>query len=154
MREVVPVVLAVLLFAPACGSNGDEARTTGAREPTDADAVIGDYERHMTRADIQRTAENRREGQQVPSPGKVRLVVRDGVMQVFVPEGFSISQELAITEDEWRIGPYFTEDAFCPGDRPTRYSWKLEGEELTLSPKDEACPDRDSTLTGTWTRIR
>ena len=156
MRAAVPAVVALLLLTPACGSNGEEGATTSARETTAAaDTVFGDYEREMTQEDIERTAEERQNPQQAPSPGRVRLVVRDGVMQVWVPEGFSISQELTLTEDEWRIGPYIGSgmDAFCPeGDRPATYAWKLEGNELTLSPKDEGCADRDSTLTGTWSR--
>jgi hypothetical protein len=156
VRAVVPFAVALILLAPACGSNGEEAATTTAAETADpTDAVLGDYEREMTEADIERTAAERRQRMQKPSPGRVRLVIRDGVMQVFVPEGFSISQELTVTEDEWRIGPYIGSgmDAFCPGaDRPATYTWKVEGEELMLSPKDDACADRDSTLTGTWTR--
>lgn len=156
MRAVVPFAVALLLLASACGLNGDETAATTAAETTDpVDAVLGDYEREMTKADIERTAAKRRQGTQTPSLGRVRLVVRGGVMQVLVPEGFSISQELTVTEEEWRIGPYIGSgmDAFCPGsDRLATYGWRADGEELTLSPKDDACADRDSTLSGTWTR--
>ncbi len=156
MRVALAALIALLLLASGCGSNGEEAETTAARDTTEpADAVLGDYEREMTQEDIERTAETRRKGEQTPNPGTVRLVVRDGVMQVFVPEGFSISQELTITADEWRIGPYIGSgmDAFCPtGDRPATYAWELEDNELMLTPKDEGCADRDSTLTGTWAK--
>lgn len=156
MRIVFTSVVAILLVAAGCGSDEEEARTTTGREATRSiDAVIGDYAREITEKDIERTAARRRKGEQTPSPGKARLVIRERVMQVFVPEGFSISQELTVTDDEWHIGPYLGSgmDAFCAeGDRPATYTWKLEGDELTLSPKDEACPDRDSTLTGTWTK--
>ena len=35
---------------------------------------------------------------------------------------------------------------------PAHYSWKVTGDSLTLKPVREGCADRDSTLTGRWTR--
>ena len=32
------------------------------------------------------------------------------------------------------------------------YRWKATDEELTLTPIDNDCPDRQTVLTGTWTR--
>jgi hypothetical protein len=44
--------------------------------------------------------------------------------------------------------------AFCGAEIPTpaSYAWRLQGRTLTLTAQKDLCADRDSTLTGKWTR--
>ena len=35
---------------------------------------------------------------------------------------------------------------------PASYAWRLQGRTLVLTAHEDPCADRDSTLTGAWTR--
>ena len=152
--RALAIAASLLLILPACGSD-DEAAPTPATTAAAADttALFGRYEREVTQADIDRTAAKRAEGQEVPAPGRHRLVVNQGVMQVFLPDGFQISLELTVEGDTWRIGRYTGgQGVFCTDSGPATYTWKLDDDELTLTATSDACADRDSTLTGVWTK--
>lgn len=154
------IAVLLLLAAPlaACGSDDAAApQTTSTTTATDVfpDELIGEYEREVTPADIERTQDRRVEGpgHEPPAPGLHRMVVNEGVMQIYLPDGFEISQELTITGDAWNTGPYVGgEGVFCPDDGPASYTWERDREGLVLTVLDDPCADRDSTLTGTWTK--
>ena len=147
------VVAAGLLLLGGCGSDEEAGRTTTA-ETTTAEAraggPFGEYEREVTQADLDRTADQRSEGAEVPPVGTYRLTLSEGVLLVVDPDDFSISQELTVTDGTFKIERYIGEGAFCADDSPSSYRWKLDGEKLTLSPQKDGCADRDSILTGSW----
>lgn len=159
LRAVLLILAAASILA-GCGSDDQTATTSAATTAAADDAavpadVFGEYERDVTQADVDRTSDKRVEGpgQEPPTSGTYRLVANEGVIQVFLPDGFQISQELTVTEDTWEIERYIGgEGVFCVDDGPSSYSWDLEGDELSLVPKSDGCADRDSVLTGTWTK--
>jgi hypothetical protein len=148
---------AVLLLAAGCGGEGDAdeaARTTTAAAEAQSPQPFGKYERRVTQADLDRNDSKRTKGWETPPPGAYRLTLDRGVMQVVDPNGLYIAQELTVDGDTLRIERYIGESgiAFCPNDGPSSYNWELDGETLSLSPEDDACPDRDSILTGSWSK--
>lgn len=160
----VALAAALLLVITGCGSDDetgvDEAATTTAATTAPAESEAGDpfgeYEREVTQAEIDRTAGTRAKGVEVPPPGSYRLNLTLGVLQVFDPNGLQFSQELTVADGTLEIGPYIgpERNAFCNPDGPSAYNWAVEGETLVLSPKEDACADRDSILTGSWSRKR
>jgi hypothetical protein len=156
MRLAVIWSIAVLA---GCGSSDEEAAAPA--RTTSAPALSGSFEREMTKADIARTDARRDEsgpGQEKPEPGPLELTLEDGTLAMTdVGAGFTIRQDFSATSDgELRLGAYQAPDqgAFCGPDIPATatYTWKLSGDELTLAPKQDACADRDSSLTGDWKR--
>lgn len=104
MRAALSVLVALVLSASGCGSNGDEAATTTAPETQPAVEVFGEYERDVTQDDFERTAEKRPEGLEVPPAGTHQLTLSEGTIVVVDPDGFSISQELTVTDGTLEIG--------------------------------------------------
>jgi len=151
------IAAVLLVFATGCGSRDDEAATTaapttGAAEAGRSDAS-GDYERAVTQAEIDRSAEESQpKGWEPPPAGTYRLTLSSATIVVVDPDGFSIAQELTMTGDTLTIGRYVAEGAFCRVDRRSSYRWEIAGDELVLSPKIESCGDRKAILTGTWTK--
>jgi hypothetical protein len=160
--RVVALAAALLLVLAGCGSDdeagSDESATTTVATTAPAESMAGDpfglYEREVTQAEIDRTAATRPQGWEAPPPGTYRLNLTLGVLQVFDPNDLQISQELTVTDGTLEIGPYIgpERNAFCSPDGPAAYDWKFEEETLVLSPKEDACADRDSILTGSWSR--
>jgi hypothetical protein len=52
------------------------------------------------------------------------------------------------------LSTYVGKGAYCGPEipEPASYSWKLQGRTVVLKAKNDPCADRDSTLTGKWTR--
>ncbi|MDQ3993735.1 MAG: hypothetical protein M3265_02935 [Actinomycetota bacterium] len=149
------VVAAALLLLVGCASDEEAApRTTSETTTAEAAAAapFGEYEREVTQAELDRTAEKRPAGSESPPPGTYRLTLSEGNIIVVDPDGFSISQELAVTRDVLKVGRYIGEGFFCPNDSASSYSWKLDAEKLILAPDKDDCADRDSILTGSWTK--
>jgi hypothetical protein len=149
------VVVAALLLLAGCASDEEAVPTTTTTETTTAEAAaapFGEYEREVTQADLDRTAETRPAGSESPPPGTYRLTLSEGNIIVVDPDGFSISQELTVTRDALKIERYIGEGFFCPDDSASSYGWKLDGEKLILAPGKDDCADRDSILTGSWTK--
>jgi hypothetical protein len=151
------VVVAALLLLAGCASDEEAAPRTTTSETTTAEAAaaaapFGEYEREVTQADLDRTAEKRPAGFEIPPPGTYRLTLSEGNTIVVDPDGFSISQELTVVGGALKIGRYIGEGFFCPDDSASSYSWKLDGRKLVLAPTKDDCADRDSILTGSWTK--
>ena len=162
MRMALALLVALLLAAAACGGDDEDAAnvaepgpaTTAGPKAEAGDAVFGEYQRTVTRADLDRTAEKRAEGSEVPPTGRYRLTLSEGAIVVVDPNRFSISQELTVTDDTLTVERYIGEGFFCPDDSPSSYRWTLDSERLTLAPQKDGCADRDSILTGAWTKKR
>lgn len=162
MRLRAAAALLVLVLG-ACGSGDDASAPTdadtrtaaGAGAPTDP---YGEYEREVTQADLDRTAEkrSRRPTAELPPTGTWHLTLNTGVLEVVDPTDFRIAQEIEVTDTVLEIRRYFHVSGgqygiFCEDDSPSSYTWELDGDRLTLASETDACADRDSVLTGTWT---
>ena len=69
----------------------------------------------------------------------------------------TVLQDYSATSDgAFRVGAYQRPErgSFCGPDVPqtASYKWKLSGDDLTLEATQDACADRDSSLTGVWKR--
>ena len=159
MRRAV-FAAAVLCLVAGCGSEEETtptsapATTASAAEPTTE--IFGEYERDVTQADIDEKGEqqDRAEGWTPPPSGKWRLTLSEGSMIATDPDAGSIAQEASVANGTLSIGRYIGSKgiAFCADDAPASYAVKAEGDELVLSPENEACGDREAILAGTWTR--
>ena len=156
------------LLAPGCGSSGGAG--SAASEPRGApesatsavpQELLGTYERTVSRADIARTAKFRHEGpgQEPPTPGRVRLVItRSGIdFVVLADPPLSIREDFTATADgRLAINGYTRPDvgSFCGPEIPQNasYTWTPTGGAIQLRSVSDRCADRDSSLTGTWSR--
>ena len=150
-----------------CGS-GQNAPTASKRaasaSPATADVpqdLLGTYERTVTRADIRRTAKFRQEGpgQEAPSPGRARLVItRSSITLVVLAEPpLTIQEDYNATADgQLVINGYTQPDVgtFCGPEIPQNasYTWARTDDAIELQSVSDRCADRDSSLTGTWSR--
>ena len=166
MRITTIGLIVLAAAATACGSSTDTK--TGASAPATpaaattaaADrAASGTYTRALTAADIARTDSFRVEGpnQVTPPIGKMTLKLTDSGIAVVDPTGFEIAETAAVgTDASLEIQTYVDPQkaSFCGPEAPQNasYTWKLDGEALTLSPVEDRCADRNAILTGTWTR--
>ena len=155
----------MLALAAGCGSDdpdvAEPAATNAASVSRSAtSSLAGTYTRRMTRGDIERTDRLRQEGpgQEKPEPGPLELTLNDGTLKMTdVNAQFSILQDFSATSDgAFRLGAYQhpEEGSFCGPDIPqtATYSWKMNGDVLTLKAQDDECADRDSVLSGRWKR--
>jgi hypothetical protein len=109
----------------------------------------------VTHADLARTAAKRHEGQgqSTPPSGRYRLVIDSETMTATDPGGVRVGEQLTATADgDFTAGPYTTPDIFCKNSGPGGYRWSLSGRTLTLKATEDRCADRDSILTGSWTK--
>jgi hypothetical protein len=159
---MVATVALVALLA-GCGSDDDDAaQTPQATATTTATAgPVGEYRRTLTAADIERTDDIRQEAgptQERPEPGPQALTLRGGTLKlVDLGAKLTVRQDFSATSDgAFRIGAYQRpeEGSFCGPDiaQTAAYTWKLAGDVLTLTAKQDPCADRDSVLSGRWTR--
>jgi hypothetical protein len=169
MSYRVPTFLvAAALAAGGCGSDdssNDKPATSGFTATQRASAApYGLYVRTVTKKDIARTADRRDEhgpNQATPPTGRYRLVIAKGasqdVIKVTDPEGAVIDQDLTVAPGALRLTSYVdpSKGAFCGVEVPAQatYAFKAAGSSLQLQPsKDDPCADRDSLLTGTWSK--
>lgn len=171
-RHAFPLSVAIIaLAASGCGSGDDSKNSSTAGSATNASSqsqakppqeLLGIYTRSVTKADIERTQKKRSElgpNQEKPKPGPAAMGIgADGINMSFPNDpGFQIDQDYAATSDgKLVIRGYQRPEAgsFCGPEIPQNatYAWKVAGSKLTLSPVDDPCADRDSAMTGTWTR--
>jgi hypothetical protein len=160
--------LAATIVVAACGGDDENAPSTAkapAAKPAASSAatVYGTYHRRVTRADIARTSSHRDESgpnQEAIPPGVYRLTIARGsgqdVLKATDPTDFVIAMDVTLDGGLLRATSYVdpSQGAFCGPQipAPARYSYTLQGGELVLDAKGDPCADRDSILTGSWTR--
>jgi hypothetical protein len=169
-RIAIPVAVAALAIVPAgCGSDDESAtatttKTTAAAQPKQSGLpsdLAGNYTRFVSKADIERTQKTRSEAgpnQEKPKPERALLFLAPAGMTVRNEKAdFVVQQDYSATEDgQIAIRGYQHPEAgsFCGPEIPQNatYTWKVSGDKLTLRAVKDPCADRDSTVTGTWTR--
>jgi hypothetical protein len=167
-RILIPTAVAALALAPAgCGS-GDEkaatARATAAAQPKASgipQELAGSYTRFVSKADIDRTQAKRSEvgpNQSKPKPERALLFLEPAAMTLRTPKAdYVVQQDYSASGDGQLVirGYQHPEvGAFCGPEIPQNatYTWKASGDALTLRAVKDPCADRDSALTGVWTR--
>jgi hypothetical protein len=171
-RHAFPLSVAVIaLAASGCGSGDDSKSSSAADSATTASSqsqakppqeLLGIYTRSVTKADIERTQKKRSElgpNQEKPKPSDAAMGIGAQGINISSPDdpGFQVDQDYVATSDgKLVIRGYQNPQAgsFCGPEIPQNatYTWKLDGTKLTLGATDDPCADRDSTMTGTWTR--
>jgi hypothetical protein len=160
----IAATLAPLALVAGCGSDhksATPASTAAAAKPGTA-SLYGTYERNVTKADIERTDKIRSElgpNQERPKPDHAVLTIAEGDPQSTITatgsDGFAIAMDMdASASGKLALSTYVGKGAYCGPEipEPASYSWKLQGRTLVLKAKNDPCADRDSTLTGKWTR--
>lgn len=169
-NRTIPIILAAsAALAAGCGS-GDATEPNAAKPTATAAAKIsvpyGTYVRDVTKADLARTEDHRDESgphQSLPPMGEYRLVIAQGAGQDVIKvtdssdEPTTIAMDLTAGEGLLRLTSYVSPDlgAFCGPEiaASARYTFKASGSTLALEPSGpDPCADRDSILTGTWTK--
>jgi hypothetical protein len=165
-RTPIALSLASLALVAGCGSDhkaATSASTTAAAKPGTA-SLYGTYERDVTKADIERTDKIRSEAgpnQEKPKPDHAVLSIAEGDPQATITatgsDGFTVAMDMnATSSGKLDLSTYVDpgKGAFCGPEipAPASYSWKLHGRTLVLRARNDPCADRDSTLTGKWTR--
>ena len=95
--------------------------------------------------------------QTTPAPGALTLKLSDGQISVTDDAGFEVAELSKLSNDaSLEIQSYVdpSKASFCGPDAPQNasYTWKVDGDTLTLSPVEDRCADRNSMLTGSWKR--
>lgn len=166
MSYRVPTFLvATALLAGGCGgsSSGDKPATSGSSAAEASATPYGLYVRTVTRRDIARTAKLRDEhgpNQSTPSAGRYRLVIAKGtgqdVIKVTGPDGFTIDMDMNVVPGALKLTSYVdpTRASFCGPEiaAQTTYTFRAASSSLRLAPNEDPCADRDSLLTGTWSK--
>jgi hypothetical protein len=171
-RHAIPIAAAALAVAAGCGNGGDKTASNPSRTVTDVSspapaqagppqALLGQYSRSVTKADIARTKKKRSElgpNQSAPKPERSLLFFEAGALTTRTPDAsFVVQQDYSATSDgKLAIKGYQHPEAgsFCGPEiaQNATYTWKAAGNKLTLRATNDPCADRDSTLTGTWTK--
>jgi hypothetical protein len=162
MRTTITTIGIVVLAAAAtaCGSAEDGSSTAASSSAAPAAVgATGTYTRDLTASDIARTDGFRQEGtnQAAPAPGALTLKVADGQISVTDETGFEVAELSKLGDDaSLEIQSYVdpSKASFCGPEAPQNasYTWKLDGDTLTQSAVEYRCADRNSMLTGAWTR--
>jgi hypothetical protein len=167
-RTTLPAAAtAIAVAAAGCGSSDDSAdkgatttRPAAATTPAPSE-LSGQYARFVSKADIERTQKSRSElgpNQEKPKPEQALLTFEPKAMTTRDPKAtFVVQQDYSATPDGKLVirGYQHPEvGAFCGPEIPQNatYTWKADGDRLVLRASSDPCADRDSTLTGTWTR--
>jgi hypothetical protein len=169
-NRTIPIILAAsAALAAGCGS-GDDTEPNAAKPAATAAAKIsapyGTYVREVNKADLARTDEHRDESgphQSLPPVGEYRLVIAQGAGQDVIKvtdssdEPTTIAMDLTAEDGLLRLTSYVNPEvgAFCGPEiaAPARYTFEASGSTLALEPsRPDLCADRDSILTGTWTK--
>jgi hypothetical protein len=155
---VLITVLTALCLA-ACGDDDEPAAAEATATPSPA---FGVYTREVTDADIERTMEARNDaGGFEPAPsGRWQLTIAPGagvdVVKVTDPEGFTIEMDARVDGNQLRLVAYSAPEkgAFCDQAiaASAKYELAVRDSAIALKPSADECADRDSVLTGTWTR--
>jgi hypothetical protein len=166
MLLAITASLTPLALVAGCGSGhkaATAASTAAAAKPGTA-SLYGTYERDVTNADIERTDNVRSEAgpnQEKPKPAHVVLTIAEGDPQSTITatgsDGFAAAMDMdASASGKLDLSTYVDpgKGAFCGPEipAPASYSWKLQARTLVLTAQKDPCADRDSTLTGRWTR--
>ena len=162
MSKRIPGLIVLAILVAGCGSDDEEPTASPASQSkTSSASLAGNYERMLTRRDIQRTDHLRDEStpeQEKPQPGRLELALEKGTLRMTdVGAGLTIRQDFSATSDgSFRIGAYQAPDkgSFCGPDvsQTASYTWQLSGDVLALKPKEDECADRISSLSGDWKR--
>jgi hypothetical protein len=164
---LIPAAAAAILMAAGCGS--DEPKEAKAKPspaaPSSVQLPYGTYTRTVSKSDIIRTEATRDEGgpsQEGPPAGVYRLVIAKGadgpVLKVTDPTDFTIDMNLGSGPDGELLATTYvdpSQSAFCGPAAPEAavYAFTTRGAAMQLAPKpSDRCADRDSILTGRWTR--
>ena len=167
--RVPTLIVAAALVAGGCGSDSsnDTTASSGSTATQQASgAPYGLYVRTVSKKDIARTAARRDEhglnpAASAPPTGRYRLVIAKGasqdVIKVTDPTGFTVDQDLTVAPGVLRLTSYVdpSKGAFCGVEVPAQaaYTFKAAGSTLQLQPnKNDPCADRDSMLSGTWSK--
>jgi hypothetical protein len=162
------VLSVVAITAAGCGSSDSKTPATNAsnapKTSTSAPpALLGQYQRFVSKADIERTEKKRSElgpNQEKPKPAVTLLFLEPGTLTTRDPKAtFVVQQDYSATSGgKLVIRGYQHPDvgSFCGPEVPQNasYTWKKTGDKLSLRAVGDPCADRDSTLTGTWSRKR
>jgi hypothetical protein len=164
--RVPTLIVAAALVAGGCGSNDKPASsgsTAASSTSSAAESPYGLYVRTMTKQDLARTADHRDEhgpNQSTPPTGRYRLVIAKGasqdVIKVTDPTGFTIDMDMTADPGSLRLTSYVdpSRASFCGPEvpAPAKYTFKASASSLQLQPNSDPCADRDSMLTGTWSK--
>jgi hypothetical protein len=156
------IVVAAALVTSGCGGN-DKPASSGSTATKASAAPYGLYVRTVTKQDIARTAKRRDEhgpNQSTPPPGRYRLVIAKGAAQDVIkltgPDGFTIGMDMNVVPGSLRLTNYVdpTKGAFCGPEVAAQasYAFRAAASSLQLQPHNDPCADRDSMLTGTWSK--
>lgn len=165
----IPMLLAsAAIIAAGCGADDEASKPAPSASNAAAKTATlpyGTYERRVTAADVKRTATKRDEHgphQETPGTGRYRLVIAQGpkqdVVKAIGPDGFPIAMDAKSEPDQVLAMPSYVnpaEGAFCGPEVPAsgRYRFSADGGTLTLEPsRPDQCADRDTVLTGSWTK--
>jgi hypothetical protein len=168
-RLVIPAAAAALAIASGgCGSNDDKAATASApATATTSSAALpselaGSYTRFVSKADIERTKAKRSEAgphQSKPKPERALLFFEPAGMTFRNPDAsFLVQADYSATDaGALDIRGYQHPDvgSFCGPEiaQNATYTWKTSGaDKLVLHAVKDQCADRDTALTGVWTR--
>jgi hypothetical protein len=168
-RHTLTAAAAVIAVSAAgCGSNADSSKpaaasatTTTASATSPPTELLAQWTRAVSKADIDRTQKKRSElgpDQEKPKPSRALLTFEPKALTTRDPAAtFVVQQDYKATpEGKLVILGYQHPEAgaFCGPEVPQNatYGWKLSGTKLVLRAASDPCADRDSTLTGTWTR--
>ena len=163
--RVPTFIVAAALIAGGCGgsSGNDKPATSGSSAAHPSAAPYGLYVRSVTKQDIARTAKFRDEhgpNQSTPGTGRYRLVIAKGAAQDVIkltgPDGFTIDMDMNVVPGTLHLTSYVdpSRASFCGPEVPAAatYTFKAAASSLELHPNDDPCADRDSMLTGTWSK--
>jgi hypothetical protein len=168
--RVPTFIVAAALVAGGCGSNSsnDKPATSGSTAASQTSAApYGLYTRTVTKKDIARTAARRDEhgpNQSTPGTGRYKLVIARGasqdVIKVTGPDGFTIDMDMNVVPGSLKLTSYVdpSRASFCGPEVPAQatYSFKAvaraRASSLQLQPNEDPCADRDSLLSGTWSK--
>jgi hypothetical protein len=154
---IITALTAVCLGA--CGDDNEPAAVQATATPSPA---FGVYTREVTEADIERTMDARNDAPGFePAPaGRWQLTLAPGkgvdVVKVTDPEGLTIEMDAKVDGDELRLVAYSAPEkgAFCDPAiaAQAKYELTVQDSAIALKPSADECADRDSVLTGTWTK--
>jgi hypothetical protein len=159
---------AAVLAATGCGSDDEASKTVAASAATTTapagstpNELLAQWTRVVSKADIDRTQKTRSElgpHQEKPKPSRALMTFEPKALTTRDPAAtFVVQQDYKAAPDGKLVilGYQHPEiGAFCGPEIPQNatYRWKLAGTKLILRATSDPCADRDSTLTGTWTR--
>jgi hypothetical protein len=163
--RVPTLIVAAALLAGGCGSSaGNHTASSSGSTTAPPKAPYGVYARTVTRQDIARTARRRSEygpSQSTPPTGRYRLVIARGaaqdVIKVTDPKGFMIDMDTNVAQGALTLTSYVDPNraSFCGPEIAVlaSYTFRAAASSLQLQPqKKDPCADRDSMLTGTWSK--